>query len=571
MDNKAVRIIQPKVDMKQLEITRGLQNKKVCAYVRVSTDNLEQKTSFDAQNDEYIERITKNDAWEYSGIYADEGISGTSTKNRKQFNLMIAAAKRGEIDIILTKSISRFARNTVDALNYIRELRKINVEIIFEKENISSLDPKVEFLLTIMSSIAQEEARNTSENVKWNVQRRFRQGIPVVNTSRFLGYTKSKKGGNLEIVPEEAETVKLIFKLYVSGMGPSKIVKHLTDIGAKTGAGKKVWMISTITTMLKNEKYVGDLLQQKTVSVDYLNHTRVKNNNHAPTYYIENSHEPIIDRETFLLAQRIRKDRAKTRVGENKNLSKYNQKYPLSSMIICSQCGRTLKRRYWNYGSPSQRVMQQCGSYINGKENCTAKASHQEVIEGTTLKVLNEVFLSEIDIVYTINSAVKSVISVNGLQSEIDDLENQKYILENNLSSLVDTKIKTPGFDDSIFNIKYEEYMNQIRSITHSIKKLELEQVKTYDTSQRLSRIKEFIKSKQGNMTELDDSLKSFIFKMISVSPSEMVYCIAGSKNYTDKEFSERRKEFLKMTPVASGTYHCDKYDKDMDFKVIII
>ncbi len=149
--------------------------------------------------------------------------------------------------------------------------------------------------------------------------------------------------------------------------------------------------------------------------------------------------------------------------------------------------------------------------------------------------------------------------------------KNQKYILENNLSSLVDTKIKMPGFDDSVFNIKYEEYMNQIRLITHSIKNLELEQVKTYDTSQRLSRIKEFIKSKQGNMKELDNSLKSFIYKMISISPSEMVYCIAGSKNYTDKEFSERRKEFLKMTPVASGTYHCDKYDKDMEFKVIII
>jgi DNA invertase Pin-like site-specific DNA recombinase len=484
---------------------------------------------------------------------------------------MIASAKRKEIDIILTKSISRFARNTVDALNHIRELRKINVEVIFEKENISSLDPKVDFLLTIMSSIAQEEARNTSENVKWNVQRRFRQGIPIVNTSRFLGYTKDKKGGNLVIVPEEAEIVKLIFKLYVSGLGPSKIVKHLMDIGAKTGAGKKLWRTSSITSILKNEKYMGNMLQQKTVSIDYLNHTRVKNKNHAPTYYIENSHEAIIDRETFLLAQRIRKDRAKTKVGKNKNLSKYNQKYPLSSMIICSQCGRTLKRRYWNYGKPSQRVMQQCGSYINGKDKCTAKASYQEIIEGATLQVLNEVFLNEIDIIETINSAIKKVIPVNDLQIQIDKLNVDKAELENNLSTLVDTKVKSPGIPDSIFNVKYGEYMNKIRDLTHSIKQLEVEQSRMYDTTQRIDKIKEFTRQKQGTTTKLDDSLKSFVFKMISVSPSEMVYCIAGTKNYSDAEFSERRKEFLTIEPIAIGTYYCEKYDKKMNYKVVVI
>jgi site-specific DNA recombinase len=157
--------------------------------------------------------------------------------------------------------------------------------------------------------MAQEEARNVSENVKWNVQRRFREGVPIVNHQRFLGYTKDRKGGNLVVVPEEAKIVKLIFNLYISGVGPAKIVQQLKNMGAKTGAGKTEWRISTITAILKNEKYMGDMLQQKTISVDYLNHTRVKNKDHAPTYYTENSHEAIIDKETFELAQRIRKDR----------------------------------------------------------------------------------------------------------------------------------------------------------------------------------------------------------------------------------------------------------------------
>jgi site-specific DNA recombinase len=185
--------------------------------------------------------------------------------------------------------------------------------------------------------MAQEEARNVSENVKWNVQRRFREGVPIVNHQRFLGYTKDKKGGNLIIEPNEAKLVKLIFNLYISGVGPSKIVKQLKGMGAKTGAGKTEWRISTITSILKNEKYMGDMLQQKTISVDYLNHVRVKNKDHAPTYYTENSHEAIIDKETFELAQRIRKDRAKVRVGQDKNLAKYTNTYPLSAMIVCKK------------------------------------------------------------------------------------------------------------------------------------------------------------------------------------------------------------------------------------------
>lgn len=572
MKNKTVRIIQPKTHYTLDQINNPITRKRVCAYVRVSTDNLEQKTSYEAQRDEYTQRITKNPDWIFEGIYADEGISGTSTKNRKQFNLMIEKARAGQIDIILTKSISRFARNTVDALNYIRELRQINVEIIFEKENISSLDPKVEFLLTIMSSMAQEEARNVSENVKWNVQRRFREGVPIINHQRFLGYTKDKKGGNLVVVPEEAQIVKLIFNLYISGVGPAKIAEQLVEMGAKTGAGKTEWRLSTITTILKNEKYMGDMLQQKTISIDYLSHTRVKNKNHAPTYYTENSHEAIIDRETFELAQRIRKDRAKVRIGEDKNLSKYSRTYPLTAMIICSECGRTLKRRYWNYGKPSQRVMQQCGSYIDGKANCNAKASRQDLIEATTIHMLNKVFLKDLDIMSTIQRVIKSTIKVDDVQNIIEKLTLEIDENEIALSNLIDTKVKAPDIPESIFNAKYREYSDRLKVLTAEINKLELEHVKNYDTRKRMDKINEILGKKNLVIDELDSEiLSTFIYKMISVSPNEIVYCIAGTKNYSDNELKERRFEFLKTDPIVVETYHTPDGLAKMLYRVVVI
>lgn len=457
MENKQVKIINPKIDYNSYS-EKPLQRlkKRACAYCRVSTDNDEQKTSYDAQVDEYTKRINDNPEWELVKIYADEGISGTSTRKRKQFNEMINAARTNQIDLILTKSISRFARNTVDCLNYIRELRTLNVEIYFEKENIYSSDTKVDFLLTIMSSIAQEEARNISENVKWNVKKRFREGVPIINHSRFLGYTKDKKGGNLVVVPEEAEIVKKIFQMYTAKMSPTEISRYLESHNYKTGAGKTKWRNSTLASILKNEKYCGDLLQQKTLTVDYLTHKKVKNDDLAPKYNIEGNHEAIIDKEVFLLTQQIRADRAAMRTGKDKNMSKYCNRYPSSGMIFCSKCGRTLKRRYWNYGTPAQRVMQQCGSYIHGKGNCDAKATYQEMIEGATLKMLNEVFIKNINIMSTIKNVISQIIKVTDVQEQLEKYNLEQEQLEIQLSELVDLKLNNHSFPDKIFNEKYQ-------------------------------------------------------------------------------------------------------------------
>lgn len=572
MQNKQVRVIQPKQALDSNGLIPKPLKKRVCAYVRVSTDNEEQKSSYIAQTDEYTDRIQKNPEWTFCGIYADEGISGTSTKHRKQFNDMIDAAKRGEIDLIITKSISRFARNTVDCLNYIREMRLINVEVYFEKENIYSSDPKVDFLLTIMSSIAQEEARNVSENVKWNVQKRFNNGVPIVNHNRFLGYTKEKRGGNLVVDPEEAEVVRTVFRMYVNGIGPAKIAKHMESIGAKTGAGATKWSMSTVAVILKNEKYVGDLIQQKTVTVDYLSHKRIVNKNTAPKYHTEESHEPIIDKETFLIAQQIRKDRGRVKIGLDQNVAKYNVTYPFSGFIVCSECGRTLKRRYWNYGTPAQRVMQQCGGYIDGKAHCTAKATYQEMLEGATIQMINDVFLEDRNIIPTIQKIIQSTIKITDVEVRIDELRTENDNIEQLMSNLIDIQVKNPNLSEKDFNQKYQTYTNQLKTNQVEISKLEAHYIANYDTRSRLAKIEATLNQLNDSITEVDgDILRSFIFKMISVKPDEVVFCIAGNKNYSDKEFSERRHEFESKSPLATGTYKSEKYDKIMNYRVVII
>ena len=235
---------------------------KVAAYCRVSTELEQQESSYEAQVEYYTNKIEENQNWKNAGIYADDGKSATNTKKRDDFNTMIKDALDGKIDMILTKSVSRFARNTVDALTTIRQLKEKNVAVVFEKEGVNTLDGTGEILLTILSSLAQEESRNISENTRWGVVRRFEKGQVIVNHNKFMGYTKNDKG-ELVIVPEEAEVVRLIFRLYLEGYSTAKISEYLEEKGIKTATGKDKWNATVIAKMIRNEKYMGDALLQK--------------------------------------------------------------------------------------------------------------------------------------------------------------------------------------------------------------------------------------------------------------------------------------------------------------------
>ena len=262
--------------------------RRVAAYARVSTDDEEQQTSYEHQVTHYTQYIQEHEGWLFAGMFTDEGITGTSTKHRDGFNAMINAAMAGKIDLILTKSVSRFARNTVDTLTTVRKLKAAGVEVYFEKENIFTLDSKGELLITIMSSLAQEESRSISENVTWGMRKRFAEGKPIIPYGAFLGYRKGPDGMP-EIDPEQAETVRYIYRAFLEGKAPSYIARDLTARGILTPGGKTTWRANTVMSILTNEKYKGDALLQKTFCTDFLTKAYKVNEGEVPQYYVEHT------------------------------------------------------------------------------------------------------------------------------------------------------------------------------------------------------------------------------------------------------------------------------------------
>ena len=317
----------------------------MAAYCRVSTDQLEQLSSYEAQVNYYKNYINSHSEYVFVGIYADEGISGTNTKKREQFNKMIEDCKEGKIDIIITKSISRFARNTLDCLNYVRMLKELGIEIIFEKENIRTLDSKGEVLLTILSSLAQDESRSISENSTWGIRRRYEQGKVSVNFTKFLGYEKGKDG-SLVINEQQAKIVRRIYREYLNGKSANRIARELERDGICGWNGKVKWYETTITKMLQNEKHKGEALLQKSYTVDFLTKKKVINKGEVPQYYVEGSHPAIIDKGTWEATQ-LERQRRKEYAAEH-GLQKIDygiRGNPLAGKIICGECGKYMGRR----------------------------------------------------------------------------------------------------------------------------------------------------------------------------------------------------------------------------------
>ena len=301
MAKKITRIPATKVRYTNVPIA-STQKKKVCGYARVSSDHEEQQSSYEAQLDYYTEYIQARDEWEFVGMYSDEARSGTTTKRRDGFNNMVKDALDGKIDLIITKSVSRFARNTVDSLKTIRELKTKGVEVYFEKENIWTLDAKGELLITIMSSLAQEESRSISENTTWGKRKQMADGRVSFNYQMFLGYDMGEDG-NLHINEEGAETVRLIYKYFLAGLTYNAIAKEMQNLGRKAPGGDK-WWDGTVKSILTNEKYKGDVLLQKYYTEDFLTKRLVKNDGVIPQYYIEDHHEPIVSKAVFERVQR---------------------------------------------------------------------------------------------------------------------------------------------------------------------------------------------------------------------------------------------------------------------------
>lgn len=368
------------------------RKKRMAAYCRVSTDQAEQLSSYEAQVNYYTTFIQGHPDYEFAGLYADEGITGTNTKKRERFNQMIEDCKAGKIDMIITKSISRFARNTLDCLNYVRMLKEIGVGVWFEKENINTLDSKGEVLLTILSSLAQDESRSISENSTWGIRRRFEQGKLHVNHTKFLGYDKDADG-NLIIHEKQAKTVRRIYREYLDGKSANQIARDLINERIPKWDGTFKWYESTVRKILSNEKYKGDALLQKTYTVDFLTKKRVENTGQVPQYYVEESHPAIIDKEMWEAVQ-FEMERRKKFAAEHglQKIEYATADNPFAGKVICGCCGKVFGRKVWNSTDERlRRIIWRCnGKYpAKGMKGCDSKHIYDEVLYQVFINTFN--------------------------------------------------------------------------------------------------------------------------------------------------------------------------------------
>lgn len=358
-----VRVIPATATVMSAQTTNATHKRRVAAYARVSTDSEEQLTSYEAQVDYYTKFIKGRSDWEFVTVYTDEGISAVNTKKREGFKQMVADGLAGKFDLLVTKSVSRFARNTVDSLTTVRKLKEKGAEVWFEKENIFTLDSKGELLITIMSSLAQEESRSISENVTWGQRKRMADGKISLPYAQFLGYCKGEDGLP-QIVPEEAEVVRLIFRLFMEGKTYSAIARHLIKSGISTPAGKEKWQACVVQSILQNEKYKGHALLQKTYCANFLTKKMVKNTGQVQQYYVEDSHPAIVDPDEWDAVQ-AEIDRRKKRGSIGRCGS------PFSGKIVCGECGGYYGKKVWgSYKSDKtyRKEIYQCNEKYKHKD-----------------------------------------------------------------------------------------------------------------------------------------------------------------------------------------------------------
>ncbi len=500
--------------------------KRACAYCRVSTDSKEQESSYETQVAHYTAYIKNKPDLTFVDIYADEGISGTSTKKRDDFNRMIKDCMEGKIDIIITKSISRFARNTLDCLNNVRKLKDKGIAVFFEKENINTLETNGEVLLTILSSLAQDESRSISENVKWGIAKKFQNGRVLVNTTRFLGYDKDENG-ELIINEEQAKIVRRIFSEYLEGKSYNAIAKGLMADGIKTVTGNNNWWDSTITGILTNEKYYGDVLLQKTYTIDYLNHKRVENKGYVQQVKIEQNHEPIIPKEVFDRVQDEKERRALLKGNLVGDRHKYTSKYAFSGKVVCSKCGNNFKRRTWNSKSKYKKIVWQCKTYVvDGKQACDAKAVDDQVLMDAFVRIFNKINENKDTFIKTLTDNIGKVLSGRKADKDIKALDSQIEIMKNDLKGLIKFQIRN-NLDDGVYKEEYIKTSNELEELRRRKAQLEKENSLKDDYRKRVDEIIQVLAGRQGLLEEFDDKIFNALVEKIEVlSPTHFVFVL---------------------------------------------
>lgn len=467
---------------------------RVAAYARVSTMGAEQLNSYESQKKYYYEKINNNPEWQYVDIYADEGISGTTDYRRASFMKMIQDALSGKIDLILTKSISRFGRNTMDVLKNVRLLRDNNVAVLFEENNLNTLDTKTsEMLLTTLSAVAQQESENISEHVKLGLQMKMNRG-ELIGFNRCYGYRN--ENDKLVIIDEEAEVVKFIFDKYCDGHGANGIAKMLTEQRIKSPKGNDKWNDSTIRGILRNEKYKGDVLQGKTYTADPLSHKRYKNLGEADQFYVSEHHEPIISPEKFDMVQEILKERCGARAN-GRRIGNVGRKFAFSSRIRCGFCGNCFTRRTV-VGKDREKIPSwSCISFAkNGKENCIDSKTIRE-------EMIKEAFVDSYKLLYSNTNfeteeflnLMRDTMNENSRQDELEKFKKEFVDIKSKKSKLIDLMVEDK-ISENDYDEKVEKYNRKLEILENRIEQLKLLAEDKKSITDGLKKVRELLDSK---------------------------------------------------------------------------
>ena len=524
---KKVRIIAETINSQE-NTFQSYRRIRVAAYCRVSTKQEEQINSYEVQKKHYTEKINANPEWQMVGIFADRGITGTSVLKRDEFNKMIKLCKNKKIDMILVKSISRFARNTVDCLHYTRMLKTLGIDVYFEEQGIHSIKPDAEFYISIYGTIAQSESENISANVKWGKLQSAKEGKVAFTYKNFLGYRKGTDG-NPEIDEEQAETVKIIYDRFLAGDSLKQIAVKLQNEKRLSPSGRNEWSTATIRSILSNEKYKGDAIINKTFTVDCLTKEIRKNNGERPKYYVENNHPAIIDAETFgrvqeELARRVGKKKVKE-IGTKTEQGKYSSKYALTELLICGECHTPYRRCTWT-AHGEKRIVWRCVKRLDyGKKYCHNSPTLEESrIQAAIVNAIQKFAQQDPQLLKNLKSHIER--GINDAVREDDSLDTQLRLaaVEKEINELFNTiSVDTiESFDEG----KAEELLSEKNKLQAELDRIAELNQKDKNKQSRIAEITELLDGIKNRTMEYDDRLVRQIIEAIIVESKEKIKVI---------------------------------------------
>ncbi len=519
----------PKKTVTLIEPARSLvvdkqkyRQKRVAAYCRVSTDSDEQLTSYNNQMKVYTEMIAENHDWEFAGMYADEGISGTRADKRPQFTKMISDCLNGKIDMIITKSVSRFARNTVECLEYVRMLKARGIGIIFEEQNIDTLKTDSELYLVIYAGFAQSESESMSKNITWAFRKNFENGKSGFVYKSFLGYRRGDDG-QPEIVPEEAEAVRSIFSMFLSGKTHRQISEEMQRRNYKFEDKEFQFSVGQISSILRNEKYTGDLILQKTVTIDCITKTRKRNNGEAPMYLVQNNHPAIISREIFNKAQEEFAKRNAITPKSKKTSVTYTgrySRYALSDVLICGECGSRFRRCTWTR-SGYKKIVWRCMNRLDyGTKYCPESETVEEkTLQDAIVRALRK--FSDEDVktyIALMRATIGDALGINGSNDEIELLERRIETLNKRILDMVSGSVKDGGSFESCEN-EFKDLNEQIIQLKSRIDVMKQRMASDTEYKTKLKQIDRVIDERESRADVYDDSIVRQMIECIKVFP----------------------------------------------------